>query len=43
MCDVLKEFVCSPKETILGARKIIDKNKKGFVIVIDEHEKAVGI
>lgn len=42
MKDFLIPFIASEKETVLSALKLIDSNKKGFLIIIDHNEKVLG-
>lgn len=43
MQDSIKELVVSHKETLLDALNRIDNNKKGFLIVLSDDEKIVGV
>lgn len=42
MQDKLREFVTLPSVSILQALKLIDSNKKGFLVVVDEDETVLG-
>ena len=42
MKDFLLPFIAKKEETILSALKIIDLNKKGFLIIVDKDGKAIG-
>lgn len=43
MSKYLAQFIVKPEYTIMDALKRIDKNAKGFVIIVDEIGKAVGL
>lgn len=42
MQEKLREFVTLPSVSILQALKLIDSNKKGFLVVVDEDETVLG-
>lgn len=42
MRDKLREFVTLPSVSILQALKLIDSNKKGFLVVVDEEDTVLG-
>lgn len=42
MKDILIPFIASEKETVLSALKLIDSNKKGFLIIVDNNEEVLG-
>lgn len=42
MKDFLLPFITKEEETILSALKIIDLNKKGFLVILDKEGRAIG-
>lgn len=43
MNSYLTKFTVNPDETIMGALKRIDENTKGFIVIVDNSGKAIGI